>query len=354
MKRAHVNVALSCEATPTLCRQLCRTRLTCAPQAARARREGWLLLPRARLVPRSRFLRTPRPAPPLLRTLTHHHAALARAWVRGGAAMRGALTLCVLACVSTRAAAFEVDGFDAEVAALFGDAHPPPPPPPPPPLGDAAARPRPRIHVYDLPDALTQPCWWWGCGKLTQTVRESKVCRRCAACAPPPPIAAGALSRAPVWRSRGAAVLHTRAGGGGLLVDPAPGAAACAPARTHARLPLSQPRVLLRGHPLLPPPQQPFLGQNVTEALYSYIATHWPFWNDSVRANVLTLPPRGTRAHPACACARVPVCPRLARSWRRGTRGTSYRSRATTAPATAPTPSTSPSTSARCRRRGTR
>jgi hypothetical protein len=35
--------------------------------------------------------------------------------------------------------------------------------------------------VYALPDEFTKPCWWWGCGRLTQAVRESKVRHRCAA-----------------------------------------------------------------------------------------------------------------------------------------------------------------------------
>lgn len=48
--------------------------------------------------------------------------------------------------------------------------HPPPAAPPPGTLG-----PRPRIHIYNLSSSLTEPCWWWGCGRLTQRVRESKV-----------------------------------------------------------------------------------------------------------------------------------------------------------------------------------
>lgn len=36
-------------------------------------------------------------------------------------------------------------------------------------------RPRPRIHVYDMPDHLAKPCWWWGCRQLTSYVKETNV-----------------------------------------------------------------------------------------------------------------------------------------------------------------------------------
>ena len=83
--------------------------------------------------------------------------------------------LAALLCAGLLARATHGQDERADAATLA----PPPPPPPPPPL--AAARtlrgPRPRIHIYDLPDSLTKPCFWWGCGRLTQEVRKSKARR---------------------------------------------------------------------------------------------------------------------------------------------------------------------------------
>lgn len=45
------------------------------------------------------------------------------------------------------------------------------------PLGPRPVRPRPRIHVYDMPGHLAKPCWWWGCRQLTQYVKETNVRR---------------------------------------------------------------------------------------------------------------------------------------------------------------------------------
>lgn len=36
-------------------------------------------------------------------------------------------------------------------------------------------RPRPRVHVYDMPNHLAEPCWWWGCRQLTKYVKETNV-----------------------------------------------------------------------------------------------------------------------------------------------------------------------------------
>ena len=35
---------------------------------------------------------------------------------------------------------------------------------------------------------------------------------------------------------------------------------------------------------LAPRPQQPFAGQNVTEALFATVASRWPYWNASIEA----------------------------------------------------------------------
>ena len=64
----------------------------------------------------------------------------------------------------------------AEGTAVAAQSPPPPPPPPPTPSFPPVVQtgPRPRIHIYDLPDSLTKPCHWWGCGRLTEEVRKSK------------------------------------------------------------------------------------------------------------------------------------------------------------------------------------
>ena len=84
--------------------------------------------------------------------------------------MPGALIALLCAGLLARAARGQAEGAAAVDIA-------PPPPPPVPAVSRAPSGPRPRIHIYDLPDELTKPCHWFGCGRLTEEVRKSKARR---------------------------------------------------------------------------------------------------------------------------------------------------------------------------------
>ena len=175
--------------------------------------------------------------------------------------MPGALVALLCAGLLARAARGQAEGAAADLAQ--------PPPPPVPAVARTPSGPRPRIHIYDLPDELTKPCHWWGCGRLTEEVRKSKVSR------PPPALCAPrratlALTRPPTARSTSSQTPTTLTSGGFRTWCAAHSAATQPFVRTHFAACFA--------------PQQPFKSQSVTEALFAAVATRWPYWNASVEA----------------------------------------------------------------------
>lgn len=150
-------------------------------------------------------------------------------------------------------------------------------------------QPRPRIHVYDLPDEFGGDCHWFSCGLLTQRIRKSKVKMQPHFFLPlhSPTHSSDQHSHPRLPRSTLSPIRTRRTSSGSPCMRVActkltpcnftatpPGkrcltaAAAACPQLPRAPLPLSQ----------LPAKDNEMAGR-----MYSYIARTWPYWNRSVR-----------------------------------------------------------------------